>query len=815
MKHLLNKRSLAMLFWVIIVIVSVVTLPDLNKLVQEKGQITLPESFESEKASAILNDIKNDGEASYDFIFVSHNEDGITKQEKKELDQALDAIKENPEKYGITDTFFYNDSKQAEQQLVSEDNTTILNQVTTKNNLQSSTDIADAFHEELKGLSVKTYITGADVVKDDFTQMSQEGVQKTEIVAIIFIVIILILIFRSPVIPIVSLLSVGVSYIVSLSIIAHLVEQFNFPFSTFTQVFLVVILFGIGTDYNILLFTRFREELSKNGHILHAIKNTYKAAGQTILYSGIAVLLGLSALFFAEFKFYQSTGGVAIGVFVLLLVLFTLNPFFMALLGSKLFWPVKKIQSHPDNKIWGFLAKNAFARPIVSLILVAIIMIPSILMYSGNLNFDDLTEIDDKYESKQAITLISEHFPPGMSAPSTVVIQQDEQLTTTAALQEIDDLTERLSQVDGIEHVYSVTRPEGKKIDELYLSDQLNTLNSNLAKMENGSRSINTALQSSTEQSAASQQQLLPVLPTEIAQQMAAQASAQAEGLTQITTGLASIEDGLKQSQTYLDETATNQQQTLNIPQEVLESKDFEASLNTYMDDARKTTTLTIIFTDNPYTAEAMETAKEAKDVVHSFILGSSLHEADAFLGGKTMANVDLQEMSNNDFTRSVFIILAGISIMLLFITRSLAQTVTILVALLAACFASLGLTEWFTSTFLGEEKMSWNVPFFSFIMLITLGVDYSIFLLMRFKEGNNNKLEMIVDACKKMGGVILSAAIILGGTFAALIPSGINSLVQIAIAVMIGLVFLTLLLMPVFIPGVFSLSSKANNEKK
>lgn len=815
MKLFKSKRSLALLFWVIVVVAAIVVMPNLDKLVQEKGQITLPESFESEKAKTILNDMNNNGEDTYEFIFVTHNDKGISEAEKEELNTALNYFDTHKKDYQITNTFFYNENKQTEKQLVSEDGTTIINRVSTKVGNKNPSDLVTDFTKQLKDVSAKTYITGSDVVKDDFTQMSQEGVQKTEIIAIIFIIAILILIFRSPVIPFVSLVTVGVSYIVSLSIIALLVEHFNFPFSTFTQVFLVVILFGIGTDYNILLFTRFREELAEKDNVLLAIKNTYKSAGKTVLYSGIAVLLGLSALFFAQFKFYQSTGGVAIGVAVLLLVLFTLNPFFMGLLGSKLFWPVKKIKTHNDNKTWGFLAGKAFAHPFINLLIVAIIIIPSILLYSSNLNFDDLTEIDNKYESKQAITLISEHFPAGMSAPTTLVIKENKELTTTETLQEIDQLTARVQEIDGVDKVYSVTRPEGKRIKELYLEDQLNTLTKNMDKMSDGLGDIRTSLNDSTKQSAAAQQQLLAVLPTEVAQQMAAQATAQAEGITQINKGLKSVESGLGESTDYIDETAKAQKNTLNIPEDVLNSKDFQKSLDEYMDDERMTTTMTIVLKDNAYSAEAMDVAKDVKNTVHSFIDGSSLHNSDAYLSGKTIENLDLQEMSNEDLIRSMIIILIGISIMLLFITRSLAQTLTILVALVAACFASLGLTEWVTTTLLGEDKISWNVPFFSFIMLITLGVDYSIFLMMRYKENESERADMIVEACKKMGGVILSAAVILGGTFAALIPSGINSLVQIAIAVIIGLVLLAFLLMPVFIPSVFSIGKKSATKKK
>ncbi len=815
MKPFKNWRTAALLFWVAAIIVAVIALPNLTKLGQEKGQITLPSNFESEKAATILNDMNNDGKSTYEFAIVFHDKDGISSADQKEMDRVLTYFEDHKEKYAITDTFFYNDSKQAENQLVSEDGTTIINQLTIEKDLKSATDVANELNKELDTISLKSYITGSDVVMDDFSQTSQEGVQKTEIIAVILIIVILIAIFRSPVIPFVSLLSVGVAYIVSLSIITKLVEQFNFPFSNFTQVFLVVILFGIGTDYNILLFTRFREELARKNNVLLAMKETYRTAGRTILYSGIAVLFGMVALFFAEFAFYRATGGVAIGVGVLLIVLFTLNPFFMGLLGMKLFWPIKTAKSHSDNKTWGFLAKHSFTKPILGLIIVAIVAIPSILMYSGKLNFNDLTEINDKYESKQAINLISEKFPAGMSSPTTLVIESENKLTDSETLQDIDRLTARLNEIKGVDQVFSVTRPEAKKVDALYLDNQMDTLTSNVQEMEKGTKDIRTGLESAKAQSAQSTAQAASQLPPAVAAQMAQQAEAQGKGVDQATDGLKKIENGLSETADYTSTLQKDQANTLNIPESVLTGKEFKQSLDQYMDGTEKRTTMTIILKENPYTAEAMDVMRDVQKTTHAFIDGSStLHETDAYLGGKTMSNLDLEEMSSNDFQRSIIIILIGISIMLLFITRSLAQTMIILVSLIVASFASLGITEWITTTFLHADALSWNVPFFTYIMLITLGVDYSIFLMMRFKELGDDGLSMIVEACKKMGGVILSAAVILGCTFAALMPSGINTLIQVAIAVIIGLVLLALLLMPVFIPSVFGIANMANKKK-
>ncbi|MCE2138117.1 MMPL family transporter, partial [Streptococcus thermophilus] len=89
-------------------------------------------------------------------------------------------------------------------------------------------------------------------------------------------------------------------------------------------------------------FDQFKEELSHGDSPVAATGRALKIAGRTILYSGSSLLIGFSALGLANFSIYKSAVGVAIAVAILLLVLLTLNPFFMALLGPRLFWPTKK-----------------------------------------------------------------------------------------------------------------------------------------------------------------------------------------------------------------------------------------------------------------------------------------------------------------------------------------------------------------------------------------------------------------------------------------------------------------------------------------
>ncbi|MCM3389608.1 MMPL family transporter [Ureibacillus chungkukjangi] len=1029
MKNWLNVRTASFLIWVIISIVMIVTMPNLDMLVREKGQTEIPSYTQSQIASKLLTEMADDSTDTYEFIavFTSGSDEALSDTQLEEVDQAIQSLKDKSGELGITDMLAPSDSEEAEKQLVSEDGTTILTQISVDKSQGTVEEAAQSLRDKTKLQSVDSYYTGTDIVMDDFVKSSQEGIKKTEVIAIVFILVVLVLVFRSPVVPLISLITVGVSYIVSLGIVTQLVDKFDFPFSNFTQVFLIVILFGIGTDYNILLYTRFKEELGKGGHILKAITETYRTAGKTVIYSGIAVFIGFIVLYLAEFKLYQATSAVAIGVAVLLLVLLTLNPFFMAVFGIKMFWPIKTINGHSENKIWLFLSKHSFFRPIVALVLVAAISVPFIIKYSGELNYNDLVEISDDYESKQAINVIENHFPSGFSSPTTLVIKSEDSLATQKGLQDIDQLAEVISNIDGVSKVLSVTRPAGEKIEDLYIQDQTNTLNEGLGSAQEGLGTINEGLSEAEDKLGAvdqnsfdSVQQLIdgtssmeqgvgqlgdalnqvaqgfengangatelatglntlkqsieelsdgatrlqqgygelengfsafselfttvenaiassaqgyaaieqsmnalvqsnPELASDVnvqtvigtakgAQAQLAQLEAKLieltpqyngavaslheantafsqitnglqqveagvgqlqtgantlatglqsgeagvneissktgelktglstvndgqkqlqdglatlqdkmqqlqDGLAKSTDGLTEISDGLLDAQDYLGEVSSSDSNRIfYIPQEVLDGEEFEESLNMYMSNDRTMTKMTIILDVNPYSKEAMAIIKDIDEQIKATAKNASLSDAEIALGGKSTANVDLQQISSDDFTRTIVIMMIGIALVLVFITRSIWQPIIIIGSLILAYYTSLGLAELLSEAVLGQSILSWNVPFFSFIMIVTLGVDYSIFLMMRYHEVKDQGSVGIIDASKHIGGVVLSAALILGGTFAALIPSGIITLMQVAILVLIGLVLLSFLMLPVFMPAVMGLTEKLKN---
>ena len=219
-----------------------------------------------------------------------------------------------------------NDNYAAKAQLISKDKTTEIVQLNIANDHSTVSNVNKALTKAVKTSGIRTYVTGVRILEDDFSASVQEGIKKTELITIFFIFIVLVIVFKSPIVPIISLLTVGVSFITSFSIVTNLVEKFNFPFSNFTQVFMVIVLFGIGTDYNILLYDKFKENLSKGMSNHDATNDALRKAGKTILYSGSSILIGFSALGLAKFSIYQSAVGVAVGVAVFISCTFDFKP---------------------------------------------------------------------------------------------------------------------------------------------------------------------------------------------------------------------------------------------------------------------------------------------------------------------------------------------------------------------------------------------------------------------------------------------------------------------------------------------------------
>lgn len=1034
MKTILKARWAIIAIWLAVAVVLVWTAPSFSDLVREKGQVTVPDGYTSSRASEIMKEAADSkgGEALHQVALVFNKPEGIGAEEMASVKQGIEKLADNKEALqldSITDPFSQSELKDT---LIAKDGKTIMVALSVKGEEGAVTELPGKVEKLLSDVDTDHYLTSDGLIVEDMIASSEAGLKKSEYITVVFILLILFVVFRSFVAPFVPLLTVGLSYIISQSIVAFLVDRYDFPLSTFTQIFMVAVMFGIGTDYCILLISRFKEELTSAEDTKSAIIATYRKAGGTVFYSGLAVFVGFVAIGFSKFILYRSAVAVAVGIAVMLLALVTIVPFFMALLGKKLFWPSRGKLEHSESRIWGAAGSFSLKRPWAALLIVAVVVTPFLVTYDGKLSFNSLEEIGSEYASVKGFNIISESFGPGESMPGKIVIKNDDRMDTSEYLGLSEKISRELEKVDSVKSVRSMSRPTGELISDFLIPNQVGTLSDGLDQTTDGLTKIQTGLSEASkqlsdntpklteavagsakltegtvelkdgivalsdglsriedgiksgsagageikaglQQAASSAKQLVNANTKllegyktigggitaldgglgQIQEQLQGVAAAlkgldasftglesshpdllqdinyltikgtvtqSGTGVAQLATGLGQISEQLKgaatglneanagyakafagqvaiaqgleklvvgigQLQAGLDQAATGQSQIVEkipsitnglnelqggqqqladgfgeltgqigalttglsasadglkqitggldaaqgylnqigeakddelsgffVPAEALEEAGIQQVFDTYLSTDRKVMTLDIVFAENPYSSEAIDSVGDIQAAVDRAVKGTKLENAETAISGVTSSQSDLRTISNEDYTRTVILMLSGIFIILVVLLRSIVMPIYLIISLLITYFTALGVTEAIFVNLLNFEGITWTTPFFSFVMLIALGVDYSIFLMARFNENKTwDVREAILHAMRNMGTVILSAVVILGGTFASMYPSGVLSMMQIATVVLVGLAVYALVFLPFFVPVMVRIFGRGN----
>src|SRR5262249_18565899 len=168
--------------------------------------------------------------------------------------------------------------------------------------------------------------------------------QNTTYATFALVVLILLVVYRSPLLAMIPLITIVMSVIVSLRVIALLtfIPALRFTVINITQVFVVVVLFGAGTDYCLFLIARYCEELRHRKYPAVALRDAISQVGAALVASAGTVIVGLGMLYFSTFEKVKFTGPtIAISLAVALLAALTLAPAMLLLFGRAIFWPFR------------------------------------------------------------------------------------------------------------------------------------------------------------------------------------------------------------------------------------------------------------------------------------------------------------------------------------------------------------------------------------------------------------------------------------------------------------------------------------------
>lgn len=240
------------------------------------------------------------------------------------------------------------------------------------------------------------------------------------------VALLLIVTYRSPVLFLVPLAVIGFADRVAAVVGSAIAEAVGMTPDGSTSGITSVLVFGAGTNYALLLISRYREELTRNGNHKEALGVAVRAAGPAILASNATVVLALLTLVFATAPSTRSLGvqaasGLVVAAVFVLLVL----PALLRLFGKKLFWPlIPKEGAAPltDSGIWHRIAASVARRPVR----VAVPTIGALVLLCTGLLFTPigLTQTEQFRVQAESVTgyeTLADHFPSGLTDPTRVI----------------------------------------------------------------------------------------------------------------------------------------------------------------------------------------------------------------------------------------------------------------------------------------------------------------------------------------------------------------------------------------------------------
>jgi RND superfamily putative drug exporter len=443
--------------WIVLAIVFAPLGSKLADKTDDRTESFLPKDAESTRVVQLL-DKEFPGGQTITGLIVYHRDGGLTAQDKAKMVSDAKAADAKLPLVGRPIVPFQPGSP---PDLVAPDEDLAYTVVAVPDNQDKlgdwGKDLRDITGKGSQGLGV--YVTGNLGFNADFKEVFGSLDTKLLLVTVLLVLVLLGAIYRSPLIALIPLFVVGFAYSVAQGLIYLYAESGATVSSNSTQI-LVVLLFGVGTDYCLLLVSRYREELHQIEDKHEAMGRAVRRAGPAILASGTTVVLAMLVLLVAETGSVHSLGPVsAIGVASVLLAGLTLLPALLTIAGRRGFWPRKRLVAYdPDHAleeragIWRRIGDKVLHRPGLALAITLTFFAAGALGllaykedYSTNGFFKKQTEAVDGYK------LIERSFPAGALAPTTVLVQREDGPVTP------EDVATARQQASGIPGIAAVT----------------------------------------------------------------------------------------------------------------------------------------------------------------------------------------------------------------------------------------------------------------------------------------------------------------------------------------------------------------------
>jgi RND superfamily putative drug exporter len=630
------------------------------------------------------------------------------------------------------------------------------------------------------GLSA--HLTGAFAVQVDQQKASGNQGNKIQALSSLFIVVLLVLIFRSLSLSLTTLAPAFLSVAISGPLVAEAARH-GLQVSPLAQFLLIVLVLGAGTDYGLFLVFRVREELRHRSHeeagAFHpgtsslgrsvtrdlatsrepardALVESVTRVGESIAASAGTVVIAMLTLLLASFPFYRDLGlPFAIAIVVTLLAGLTLLPALLSIRLSLL--AIKRatftswfgrpklapwsIQGRGGAGLWGVIAGRIVRHPWPTLV-AGVVMFGGlsfgVLGYASG-GFGGDTSPPSGSDSAAGQTLLDKHFPKTAANPTALILTfprpvWDDPAPITAA-------TEQLTASPQFAHVTGPFNPAGSTLGAARYVQ------------------LHTALGPAA---------ALPAQPA-------------AGGTVPLPV--------------YLQ---------------------YRATANYVSPDGRTVQFATGLTAGDPATTAAMDATPAIRDALTA--VARSVHATDSGVLGQSAALYDISDISANDLITIVPIAIFAIGLLLALVLRSLIAPIYLIASVGLSYLAALGLAVIAFVKLAGDGGLVFFMPFLMFIFLLALGEDYNILIMSRIREEAHDLplREAVVKALSSTGTTITSAGLVLAGSFLVLTlvagsGSGGPQIRDIGLGLAAGILMDTFLVRTLLVPSTVVLLGRWN----
>ncbi|WOV86665.1 MMPL family transporter [Sporosarcina oncorhynchi] len=461
---------LSVSIWVALTVILSGLAPGAKEFVQSNKDAGLPADAESIIADRQIEKYFP-SEGGMPLFAVFHNEDGLTEEDILSYAEVLESL-ETDTSYGTVEVIPLTELKPEQRaSFLAENGKTFFVPITMPKELEGKElhalvdSIKNEAAEKIDG-NVEVSWTGPAGIAADAIELFSQADLVLLLSTIGLILVLLLVIYRSPLLTLIPLIGAAIVYAVVDRVIGLSASAGWFTVESQALSIMTILLFAVVTDYSLLIFSRYREELKKHESVNEAMRETMRHVREPIFFSGSTIVLGMATLFFSIYEPYRNFAPVfAIAAATMLIAGLTLLPALFALVGRKAFWPI--IPKYGDETvekktIWRKVANIVTKKPLLFMIPIMLLL----LLGAWNVtnieeSFDMIESFPEDLSSRVGYEHLGNSFSQGSLAPGTLLFVSDEKIDMTNLMKVVEDI-ESMTGIDEVTVQSNPVTEDGK-----------------------------------------------------------------------------------------------------------------------------------------------------------------------------------------------------------------------------------------------------------------------------------------------------------------------------------------------------------------